>query len=51
MSPQPASLLPALAHPMVVTLFIDTDAGDQLADAQDGSATRGRPGAADQPAF
>src|SRR5260370_8683083 len=39
MSPQPASLLPppacAVAHPVVVTLFIETDAGDQLADAQD----------------
>src|SRR6266849_6507980 len=39
MSPQPASLLPppacAVAHPMVVTLFTETDAGDQLVDAQD----------------
>src|SRR5260370_28493211 len=36
---QPASLLPpracAVAHPVVVTLFIETAAGDQLADAQD----------------
>src|SRR5260370_1431484 len=39
MSPQPASLLPppacAVAHPMVVKLFTETDAGDQLTDAQD----------------
>src|SRR5260370_36643067 len=39
MSPQPASLLPppacGVAHPMVVKLFTETDAGDQLTDAQD----------------